>query len=68
MKMTPAESITAATFNAACSLRRSATIGSLEPGKLANFAIFDCGDYRELAYWFGMPLTHAVYIRGRRVF
>jgi imidazolonepropionase len=68
MKMTPAESITAAAFNAACSLQRNDTIGSLEPGKLANFAIFDCADYRELAYWFGMPLTHAVYIRGRRVF
>jgi imidazolonepropionase len=68
MKMTPAESITAATINAAYSLGRGDNIGSLESGKLANFAIFDCSDYRELAYWFGWPQTHAVYVRGERVF
>ena len=53
MKMTPAEGVTAATINAAYSLNRGDKIGSLEAGKLANFAIFDCEDYRELAYWFG---------------
>ena len=68
MKMTPAESITAATINAAHSLGRSESIGSLERGKLANFAVFDCADYRELAYWFGLPRTDAVYVRGERVF
>jgi imidazolonepropionase len=64
MKMSPAEAITASTVNAAYSLNRGDKIGSLEPGKLANFAIFDCEDYRELAYWFGMPQTPAVYICG----
>jgi imidazolonepropionase len=67
MKMPPAEAITAATINAAYSLDRGDTIGSLEPGKLANFSIFDCEDYRELAYWFGTPQTHSVYIKGERV-
>jgi imidazolonepropionase len=67
MKMSPAEAITASTINAACSLNRDDTIGSLEQRKLANFSIFDCEDYRELAYWFGMPLTHSVYVRGNRV-
>jgi imidazolonepropionase len=67
MKMSPAEAITASTINAAYSLNRGDKIGSLEPGKLANFVIFDCRDYRELAYWFGMPQTHAVYVRGQRV-
>ena len=67
MKMSPAEAVTASTVNAAYSLHRGDKIGSLEPGKLANFVIFDCEDYRELAYWFGMPHTHAVYIRGDRV-
>jgi imidazolonepropionase len=43
-------------------------IGSLEVGKLANFCIFDCADYREIAYWFGMPQTDSVYVRGERVF
>jgi imidazolonepropionase len=66
MKMSPAEAITAATINAAYSLYRGDKIGSLEPGKLANFAVFDCEDYRELAYWFGLPQTHAVYVGGKR--
>ena len=64
MKMSPAEAITASTVNAAYSVKRGDKIGSLEPGKLANFVVFDCEDYRELAYWFGMPQTHAVYVRG----
>jgi imidazolonepropionase len=66
MKMSPAEAITAATINAACSLNRCSRMGSLERGKLANFAIFDCEDYRELAYWFGIPQTHSVYVKGNR--
>ena len=66
MKMSPAEAITASTVNAACSVNRGDKIGSLEPGKLANLVIFDCEDYRELAYWFGIPQTHAVYVRGQR--
>jgi imidazolonepropionase len=67
MKMPPAEAITAATINAAYSLSRGDKIGSLEHGKLANLAIFDCEDYRELAYWFGIPQTHSVYVKGERV-
>ena len=67
MKMSPAEALTAATINAAHSLNRGNKIGSLEPGKLANFSIFACQDYRELAYWFGIPQTHSVYAKGKRV-
>jgi imidazolonepropionase len=66
MKMSPAEAISASTINPAYSLGRGDQVGSLEPGKLANFAIFDCEDYRELAYWFGFPQTHSVYVKGRR--
>ena len=67
MKMSSAEAITASTLNAAYSLNRGDKIGSLEPGKLANFVIFDCEDYRELAYWFGFQQTHSVYVRGKCV-
>jgi imidazolonepropionase len=66
MKMSPAETISASTINAAYSLGRGDQIGSLEQGKLANFSIFDCKDYRELAYWFGVPLTHGVYVKGKK--
>jgi imidazolonepropionase len=66
MKMSPAEAIAASTINPAYSLGRGDRIGSLESGKVANCSIFDCGDYRELAYWFGFPQTHSVYVKGRR--
>ena len=68
MKMSPAEAISASTINPAYSLGRGDRIGSLEPGKVANFSIFNCDDYRELAYWFGFPQTHSVYVKGRRAY
>ena len=68
MKMSPAETITASTINAAYSLHRGGKIGSLESGKVANLAVFDCEDYRELAYWFGVPQTRSVYVKGERVY
>ncbi|MGA2182579.1 MAG: imidazolonepropionase [Bryobacteraceae bacterium] len=67
MKMTPAEAITAATINAAYSVGRGAVLGSLETGKLADFVIHDCADYREVVYWLGVENAHAVWIGGRRV-
>jgi imidazolonepropionase len=66
MKMSPAEVISASTINSAHSLGRGDQIGSLESGKLANFSIFDCEDYRELAYWFGLPQTNSVYVKGQK--
>ena len=66
MKMTPAESITATTINAAYSLDRGSEIGSLEAGKRADFVIHDCADHRELAYFFGIQSAQAVYIGGSR--
>src|SRR4029079_2690398 len=66
MKMTPAEGVTATTINAAYSLNRGDKIGSLEVGKRADFAIFECADYRDIAYWFGTPQVQSVYIRGER--
>jgi imidazolonepropionase len=66
MKMSSAEAISASTINPAYSLGRGDRIGSLEPGKVANFSIFNCDDYRELAYWFGFLQTHSVYVKGRR--
>ncbi|MDQ6810074.1 MAG: imidazolonepropionase [Verrucomicrobiota bacterium] len=68
MKMTVAEGLTACTINAACSLNRGDRVGSLEPGKVANFAIYDCTDYRELGYYFGFSQTHSVYVQGESVY
>jgi imidazolonepropionase len=65
LKMTAAESITAATINAAYSLRRGDSIGSLEAGKWADFVIHDCDDFRELPYFFGRDPATSVYVGGR---
>jgi len=68
MKMTPAEAVSAATINAAYSLRRGDEIGSLEKGKCADFVIHDCEDYRELPYFFGVEHARQVYASGNLVF
>jgi len=68
LKMTPAESVTASTINAAYSLNRGDQIGSLEPGKLADFVIHDCDDYRDLAYFFGIEHPWKVFAVGSCAF
>jgi len=64
MKMTPAEAIAATTINPACSLGLGERKGSVEPGKDADLAIFDCDDYREIAYWFGGNRCWAIVMGG----
>lgn len=64
MRMLPAEAITAATINAAYSLGRGGETGSLQPGKRADFVIWDCDDYREIPYFTGIELASSVYIDG----
>ena len=64
MRTTPAEAVSAATINAAYSLGRGDEIGSLEPGKRADFVIYDCEDYREIPYFAGIELASSVYIAG----
>jgi len=43
------EAIVATTWNAACTLRLSQVVGSLEPGKSADVLVMDVPDYRELS-------------------
>jgi imidazolonepropionase len=68
LRMTPAEAITAATINSACSLGRDKQIGSLEVGKLADISIFDVDDYREIPYYFGMNTCHTTIKRGHIIY
>ena len=64
LRMSPAEAITAATLNAACSLGCGARTGSLEAGKQADFIIASVHDYRELPYYFGVHTIARVFRRG----
>lgn len=64
MKMTPAEAIAAATIHAAHSLGRAGEIGSLEPGKRADFVVHDAADYREIPYFFGRETALKIFIAG----
>ncbi|HEY2384852.1 MAG TPA: imidazolonepropionase [Terriglobia bacterium] len=64
MKMTPAEAIAAATINGACALRRQDRLGSIEPGKQADFAVYDVADYREIPYFTAVNFCVATFKRG----
>jgi imidazolonepropionase len=67
MKMTVEEALTAATLNAAYSLRISEETGSLEEGKKADLIILDAPNYLHLVYHFGVNLVRAVFRDGRPV-
>jgi imidazolonepropionase len=64
MRMTPAEAISAATINAAYSLRQHDRVGSIEVGKYADLAAFDVADHREIPYYFGVNLCSLTMKRG----
>jgi imidazolonepropionase len=68
MRISPSEAITAATINGAYSLGRGGEIGSLEPGKRADFVIHDCRDYREIAYFVGIEPARSVFTAGKLVY
>ena len=67
MRLTPAEALSAATINAAHSLRKAHMIGSLEVGKKADIVIFKVPNYRFLGYRFGVNLVDKVIKNGRLV-
>ena len=64
MKMTPAEAITAATFNAACAIGMNDTVGSLVKGKQADVIILDCPNHMFLPYRYGINLVETVIKKG----
>lgn len=64
MKMTPAEAITAATYNAACAIGKNDIIGSLEKGKQADIIILECPNHNFLPYHYGVNLVKTVIKKG----
>ncbi|RST61127.1 imidazolonepropionase [Siminovitchia terrae] len=67
MRMTPAEALTAATYNAACAINRQNQVGSLEVGKLADVVLWNVKNYQELQYLFGMNHVQSVWKKGIQV-
>jgi len=67
MRMTPAEAIVAATINAAHAICEASSVGSLEPGKIADIAIIDAPNHRFLGYKFGVNLVETVIKDGKIV-
>lgn len=65
-RMTPAEVIVGATLNAAYSLGRSASCGSLDVGKRGDLIVVDCPHPNEICLAVGAPLLTDVVIGGRQ--
>jgi imidazolonepropionase len=65
MRMTPAEAVTAATFNSACAIGVNDTVGSLEKGKKADVIILDCPNHKGIPYHFGVNLVDTVIKNGK---
>ena len=67
LHMGPAECIVAATINPAASLGLDADVGTLHPGKQADFVALDLPSHRGLGYVFGGNPTVATVKRGEPV-
>lgn len=64
MRLTPAEVLTAATYNAACAINRQDLVGSLEVGKQADLVLWNVKNYQELQYLFGVNHVEKVWKKG----
>ena len=64
-RLTPEEASRGMTVNAARALGLSATHGTIEVGKRADFAVWDVQNPNELAYWFGHNPCANIVIGGK---
>lgn len=68
MGMTMEETFTALTLNGAAAIGCADQIGSLEPGKKADFLLLKFPDYRFLLYHTGMNNVQEVFKAGKKCF
>ncbi|MFJ8065766.1 imidazolonepropionase [Psychrobacillus sp. NPDC096426] len=67
MHLTPAESLCAATYNAACAIQMEDKVGSLEVGKQADVVLWNVQSYQQLQYLFGVNHVKTVWKKGLKV-
>ena len=67
MHLTPAESLCAATYNAACAIQMEDKVGSLEIGKQADIVLWNVSNYQQLQYLFGVNHVNSVWKKGVKV-
>ncbi len=68
MKMTIEESISAVTINAAKALNKNIETGSIEPGKKADFAVFDTEEYSDIVYQIGKNINCMTIKNGKIIY
>ena len=66
-RMTPAEVLKGATLFAARAIGLDDRIGSLEPGKQADFVLLDAPSVNHWLYHFRPNATVATYIQGKQI-
>lgn len=67
MRLTPAEALTAATYNAACAIQMEEKVGSIEVGKQGDLVLWDIENYQKLQYLFGVNHVEKVWKKGVQV-
>ena len=66
-RMTPEETLTALTLNAACAIGMGSRIGTIEPGKQADLTLWNADGMELLCYRMGSNQVKAVVKRGKVV-
>ena len=66
-RLTPEEALTAVTLNAAAAIGYADRLGSLEPGKQADFVLWDAPDLEYIFYRMGSNLVKTVMKKGESV-
>ena len=64
LRMSAAEVVIAATVNGAAALGLAGETGQIAPGFVADLAIFEGDDFRELPYWYGDRRCRGSWARG----
>ena len=64
LRLTPAEALRGVTVNAAKALGLDTDRGTLQPGKRADFAVWDITVPAELSYWSGRRLLSQRVVDG----